>query len=213
MVKKIVRKLTSNQALIDRAEAIRVEREMEKERIDASLNYRIIDMHEFLMNHVCNHSKILQYGEVFRSGECIDRMAFTTNVFGSGCALRYGKLTKRMCITTDPRVAYIIKNNFRESSYTLIGTNHFRFRPIEGKTTHIDLYSDSNGKGNWFECHELMFRLVAIFGFVVSVIEPPFENTSWTEIFNNNIDASNLLINARKKALDFSYFWDETIFE
>ena len=192
--------MQQNKTLIKRCAAIRAERQDVKniKRFNRNLNsvnykpdYKVIDMTGF---------PTAQFLEVSRA-------------IKDGYALKRGDLAERMTVSTNPRVTSFIKDECGDSGYTLIGKKPSNFKPTEGKTTLIDLYSDSDGCGNWFYFQQLHIWLIGSYGFVVTMITPPGVDVTWADVLDNPKQGPDTLIEARKNALDFSHYWDEAIFE
>lgn len=186
--------------LIKKCEAIRTERQAGTniQRFNRNLNsvnyktaYQIIDMTRFSTSQFIRASGAIK----------------------DGYALQRGDVTERMAVATNVRITSFIKDEFGDSGYTLIGKNPCNFKPTEGKTTHIDLYSDSQGYGNWHYFHQLLIMLVGRYGFVVTEITPPGRDVTWADVLDDQKLGPETLIKARKNSRDFSYFWDGSIFE
>lgn len=186
-------------ALIEKCATIRAERQDRPniQRINSTLNsvnyktvYKVLDMTEL------STAQFIQASRSIKDGH----------------ALQLGFVAERMTIATDARVTCFIKDEFGDSGYTLIGNVPCNFQPLEGKITHIDLYCDSDGYGNWFYFHQLEIWLVGSYGFVVTVITAPGSDVTWADVLDDPKKGPGALIEARENARDFSYFWDETIF-
>jgi hypothetical protein len=193
--------MEQNKILIEKCAEIRAKRQREREIKGCNEDY-------------WSPGLIEPYDVIDVTNFSIKQFYVLSEAIQEGYALKYGEITERMTISTDPRITKIIKEEFGESGYTLIGGKISSFKPFEGKTVHIDLYSDEENKGNnWGEFHQLMIWLVGTYGFIVRVIEPPEPFSSWKWALNDHFSGYSTLVNTRKEALDFSYYWNESIFE
>lgn len=124
--------------------------------------------------------------------------------------IQYGEVTNRMTITNIPKIAVISRDKIGNSSYLWTGDDSNIIKPIEGETTHIDIITDRACNDTWTSIKQLEMVLVAIYGFVVTLVEPENSNTTWEEVLKKK--GPDALVNAQKQALDFSHYWDATIF-
>ena len=189
-----------NNEFIKRCEDIRSERQHER------------DVKGFNKNP---HASYYSHGHKIINMTGLSTLQFITasEAIKDGYALQYGEITPRMAITTIPEVACVTKETLNESAYLIKGGNLSDFLPIEGKTTHIDLYVnsiDDTIHGEWVLSE---IYLVGGYGFVVTNIKPPIENITWSDILRDPKHGPDALVKARESALDFSHYNDGTIFE
>ena len=122
-----------------------------------------------------------------------------------------GETSERMGIATCLEDAFNIQENTK-TPMLVIPSECLDMISIPKETIYIELWRD-NLEDPYRDFMDLEFFLVGVDGYITTMVKPPIEDASWSDVFNHPELGPAALLRAKENALDFSYYWNSMVFE